>query len=101
FCLSSQHAEDVAAYVARVAAVPGTDQGALATAVQQTQQKPVKEQAGNLRIDADPSGQLKFTASSATATPGPVTITMHNASSVPHDIAIRGNGVNQVGQIVP
>ena len=46
------------------------DTGALGQAVQQAQQKAVKEQNGTLQIDADPTGQLKFLASSATATPG-------------------------------
>jgi plastocyanin len=100
FCLSSQHAEDVAAYVAHVAAEPGADVGALATAVQQLQQTTAKEQNGVLSIDADPTGQLKFTAARAIASPGSVTIKMKNASSVPHDIAIRGMGVSQVGQVV-
>jgi plastocyanin len=95
-----QDAADVAGYVAAVAAKPGQDTGALGQAVQATQQKAVKEQNGKLQIDADPTGQLKFLASSATATPGGVTINMLNKSSVPHDIAIRGNGVNQVGKVV-
>jgi uncharacterized cupredoxin-like copper-binding protein len=29
-----------------------------------------------------------------------VTIDMKNASSVPHDIAVQGNGINQVGKVV-
>ena len=63
-------------------------------------QKPVSEKAGKLEIDADPTGQLKFIASSATATAGQVTINMLNKSSTPHDIAISGAGVSQVGKIV-
>ncbi|MDQ6607426.1 MAG: plastocyanin/azurin family copper-binding protein, partial [Actinomycetota bacterium] len=43
---------------------------------------------------------LKFLASSATATPGSVTLRMANKSSVSHDIAIQGGGLNQVGKIV-
>jgi plastocyanin len=95
-----QDAQDVAAYVARVAAVPGQDSGALATAVASVNQKPAIEKAGVLQIDADPTGQLKFLASSARATAGQVTLKMKNMSSVPHDIAVRGNGVSQVGSIV-
>jgi plastocyanin len=95
-----QSAGDIAGYVAKVAAVPGQDTGALATAVATVSQKPVTEQNGKLQIDADPTGQLKYLASSATATPGPVTIKMFNKSSVPHDIAITGGGLNQVGAIV-
>jgi plastocyanin len=95
-----QSAEDVAAYVAHVAAVPGQDTGALATAVASVTQKPVSEKNGSLQIDADPTGQLKFLASGASATPGKVTLRMKNMSSVPHDIAVKGGALNQVGPIV-
>jgi mono/diheme cytochrome c family protein len=98
--VEGQDAQDVAAYVARVAAIPGQDSGELATAVQTVKQKPAVEKNGSLQIDADPNGQLKFLASSASATAGKVTINMKNAASVPHDIAIRGNGVSQVGKVV-
>jgi plastocyanin len=94
-----QNAQDVAAYVAQVASIPGQDTGALATAVGTAKQAPAVEKAGTLEIDADPTGQLRFLASSATAKPGKVTIKMQNKSSVPHDIAIKG-AVNQVGPIV-
>ncbi len=97
---TGQEAEDVAGYVAQVAAKPGQDTGALATAVQSVAQKPASEQNGVVEIDADPTGQLKFLASSASAKAGKVTLRMKNASSVPHDIAIRGAGANQVGPIV-
>jgi plastocyanin len=93
-------AQDVAAYVARVAAVPGKDTGALGAAVAAVSQKPVTEKNGKLQIDADPTGQLKFLASKASATAGKVTIAMLNKSSVPHDIAIRSGALNQVGKIV-
>jgi plastocyanin len=98
--LNGQAAQDVAAYVGAVAGVPGQDTGELATAVATVNQKPVAEKNGVLEIDADPTGQLKFLASSATATPGKVQIRMHNMSSTPHDIAITGGGVNQVGPVV-
>ena len=95
-----QDAQDVAAYVAQVAAVPGQDTGALASAVASVNQKPAVEKAGQLEIDADPTGQLKFLASKASATAGQVTLKMKNPSSTPHDIAVQGNGINQVGQVV-
>ncbi len=95
-----QAAQDVAAYVGLVASRPGVDAGALAAAVPSVNQKPAVEKSGLLEIDADPTGQLKFLASSATATPGKVQIKMQNKSSTPHDIAISGGGVNQVGKIV-
>ena len=95
-----QDAQDVAAYVAEVAAIPGQDTGALATAVAQVNQKPAVEKSGVVEIDADPTGQLKFLASSASATAGKVTLRMENRSSTPHDIAITGGGVSQTGPIV-
>ncbi len=97
---TGQDAQDVAAYVAHVAAIPGQDEGALATAVQNVSQKPAAERNGIVEIDADPTGQLKFLASSATATAGNVTLRMKNMSSVQHDISIRGAGINKVGPIV-
>jgi plastocyanin len=100
FCLSSQEVQDVAAYVSHVAAVPGQDVGALATAVPQVSQKPAVEKNGVVEINANPTGQLKFTASRATATPGTVTLRMQNMSSVQHDISIKGAGINKVGPIV-
>jgi plastocyanin len=95
-----QQAQDVAAYVSAVAAVPGQDTGALGSAVAATTQHKAVEKAGVVEIDADPTGQLKFLASSASATPGKVTLQMKNMSSVSHDIAITGGGLNQIGQIV-
>jgi plastocyanin len=98
--VTGQAAQDVAAYVAHVASIPGQDTGALATAVSAVTQKPAVEQNGMLEIDADPSGQLKFLASSASAKAGKVTLRMLNKSSVPHDIALQGGGLNQIGSVV-
>jgi mono/diheme cytochrome c family protein len=95
-----QDAQDVAAYVGRVAAIPGQDTGALASAVASVSQKPAIEKGGVIQIDADPTGQLKYLASSALGTAGAVTIKMANKSSVTHDIAISGNGVNEVSDLV-
>jgi mono/diheme cytochrome c family protein len=96
-----QAAQDVAAYVATVASIPGQDSGALATAVATVSQKPATEQNGVVEIDADPNGALKFTASSATASAGKVTLRMQNKSSVQHDIGIRSaSGSSKVGPIV-
>jgi plastocyanin len=98
--LNGQAAQNVAAYVGEVAGKPGQDTGELAAAVANVQQKPAAEKNGVLEIDADPTGQLKFLASSASATPGKVELRMHNMSSTPHDIAITGGGVNQIGSVV-
>lgn len=96
--LQGQDAQDVAAYVAHVAAVPGQDTGALASAVQTVTQTAAVEKNGVLEIDADPTGQLRFLASKASATAGQVTLRMKNGSPVTHDIAVQGpGGINQVG----
>jgi len=93
-------AQDVAAYVGLVAGRSGQDTGALATAIPSVSSKPAVEKDGVVEINADPTGQLKFTAPSASATAGKVTIRMQNMSSVMHDIAITGGGVNMIGPIV-
>jgi mono/diheme cytochrome c family protein len=81
---------DVAAYVASAVANPGQDTGLLATAVPSpTSGKPAVESGGQLEIDADPSGQLAYTAKTASATAGPLTIKMKNAASIPHNIALQ------------
>ena len=43
-----------------------------------------------LALQADPTGQLKFVESKLTAKAGEITITLTNASAVPHDVAIDG-----------
>jgi mono/diheme cytochrome c family protein len=91
---------DVATYVALVAAHKGKDTGDLATAVQTVASKPAVEKAGTLEIDADPTGQLRFLAPSATATAGSVTLKSINKSAVGHDISVKGAGVDAHGKVV-
>jgi mono/diheme cytochrome c family protein len=94
-------ATDVAAYVGRVAGQPGQDPGALAAAGRpKVSKKPVVARGGKLQIDADPTGALAFTAVNALAKPGPVQLVMNNEANVQHDIAVRGNGVNEKGPTV-
>lgn len=90
--VSGQQAQDVAAYVAMVTAEPGRDAGRLATAVKTAGGGTAVEKAGTLTIPADPSGQLAYQDSKATAQAGSVTIKMPNMSGVPHNIAIDGLG---------
>ncbi len=93
--------DDVAAYVAAVAARPGKDKGRLGSAVQAAGGgKPVAAKGGVLAIPADPNGQLAYVTKQATAPAGPLTIQSTNESSVPHDIAIEGNGVSEKGEVV-
>ncbi|HZL48298.1 MAG TPA: plastocyanin/azurin family copper-binding protein [Solirubrobacteraceae bacterium] len=84
-----QTLNDIAAYVAQAVDRPGKDTGLLATAVEAPGAgKPAVEKAGKLEIAANPAGQLAYTATKATATPGATTITMANMSGVSHNIAI-------------
>jgi plastocyanin len=46
---------------------------------------------------ADPSGQLKFTSSTLTASAGKATIDFTNSSSVPHNMTIVDSSGKQVG----
>jgi plastocyanin len=80
---------DIASYVAQSVDRPGQDTGLLASAVEAPGAgKPAAEKAGKLEIDANPQGQLAYTATKATGTPGAVTISMANMSGVSHNIAI-------------
>jgi uncharacterized cupredoxin-like copper-binding protein len=54
----------------------------------------------DLKLSADPSGQLKFDKTSLDAKAGKVTITMDNPAPVPHAIAVEGNGVDKDGETV-
>src|SRR4051794_12669345 len=56
--------------------------------------------ASNLKVSADPSGQLKFDKSSLSAKAGKVTITMSNPSSIPHGIGVQGSALDKDGKVV-
>lgn len=91
---------DIAAYVAQAADAKGPDTGLLASAVEAPGAgKTAEEKAGKLEVDANPAGQLAYTASKATASAGPVTIVMANMSGVTHNIAVESgeNGASQKG----
>jgi plastocyanin len=98
--VKGEDAYDVATYVGRAAGVPGKDTGALADIGGAVKKKPTTEKDGKIEIPTDPTGQLAYLVSSATAKPGKVTIDSVNKASVPHDIAIEGNGLNTKGKIV-
>jgi plastocyanin len=93
-------ARDVAAYVASAVSKGGKDQGLLAAVGVKRSNEVAKEQGGKLTIPADPSGALAYQYSSAQAGPGQVQIDSPNKSQVDHDIALEGNGVNEVGKVV-
>jgi plastocyanin len=80
---------DISAYVSQAVDQSGPDTGLLASAVAAPGAgKPAVEKAGKLEINADPTGQLAYTATKAEATPGSVTIQMANMSGVSHNIAV-------------
>lgn len=45
-------------------------------------------------LDADPDNGLAFTQTTLTAPAGMVTITLGNEAQVPHNVAVRGQGVD-------
>ncbi len=98
--VTGEDAEDVAAYVAYAAARPGKDSGRLAEAGQQKSDAVAKAVGGTLDIPAAPSGALAYEFGSAEATAGPLTINSVNDSSVDHNIALEGAGVNEEGEVV-
>jgi plastocyanin len=56
--------------------------------------------SSTLSVSADPSGALKFNKKALTAKSGAVTINMSNPSSLPHAVAVEGNGIDKDGQTV-
>jgi plastocyanin/mono/diheme cytochrome c family protein len=108
--VKGQDVEDVAAYVASVA---GKDEESPVTKI--TPLPPIVEPGGlapgegeaaaaggggeataggAIPVDADPAGGLKFVQTTLTAPAGEVTLELKNESAVPHNIAVRGNGVD-------
>ena len=53
-----------------------------------------------LRISADAKGALRYDRTTLRTAPGLVTIRMKNPALLPHNVAIRGNGVRKLGKIV-
>ncbi len=82
--------KNIAAYVAYAAARPGSDTGLLASAVPAPGSgKPAVETNGKLELEANPQGQLAYTANKATATAGALTLSMKNVSGVTHNLALQ------------
>jgi plastocyanin len=53
-----------------------------------------------LRLSADPGGALRFDRQSLEAPAGEVTLEMDNPSSVPHNVSVEGDGVDEEGETV-
>ncbi|MGH2968487.1 MAG: c-type cytochrome [Solirubrobacteraceae bacterium] len=98
--VTGDDAEDVAAYVASAVAKPGEDSGALAQVGAAVAEGTAEASNGTLEIPADPGGSLAYTFADAEAPPGQLEIDSPNESSVDHNIALEGGGVNEVGPVV-
>ncbi len=63
---------------------------------------PATAAGGALKLTAEEKGGLSFDKKDLSAKSGEVTITMDNPSgaSLPHDIAIEGEGVEEAGEVV-
>ena len=97
--VSGKDAVNVAAYVAEVVARPGKDSGLLAEAVKKPGGgEPAVEKNGVIDIPA--TAQLAYETNAATGKPGPATIRSPNPSGTPHNIAVSGGGLNEVGKVV-
>jgi plastocyanin len=96
--VTGQDARDVAAYVAQAVAAPGEDQGRLA-AVGQGPEGTAEAENGVLDIPMAQAG-LAFTFADARAEAGSLRITSENPQSVDHNIAVRGNGIDEKGPVV-
>ena len=94
-----KEARDIAAYVEYAVARPGEDEGLLAEAVPKAGGgEPAVAENGELEIEA--TAQLAYVTDKAQAKPGQLTIKSPNPSGTPHNIALEGNGVDEVGEVV-
>ena len=93
-------ARDVAAYVASAVGKGGKDQGALASIGAAEAKGTAKAKGGKLSIPADPGGALAYQFADAEAPTGQLEIDSPNESSVDHNIAVEGGGVNEAGPVV-
>ncbi len=87
-----QDARDVGAYVASAIGKPAEGGAGGPSGTAEADAKNV------VSIPTDPSGQLAYQAKSATAKAGKVTLRTKNDASVPHNIAIKGDGEGPVVQ---
>jgi plastocyanin/mono/diheme cytochrome c family protein len=97
--VTGNDAEDVAAYVAYAAGRPGEDSGRLAQAGGGPEGT-AEAEGGVLTIPADPGGGTFFEFADAASPPGALDVRSPNESSVDHNIAIEGGGVDEIGPVV-
>lgn len=56
--------------------------------------------AVELTLAADPDGELAFDKSELQATAGEVTINFTNEASIPHNVSVEGNGVDETSDTI-
>jgi plastocyanin len=56
--------------------------------------------AVELTLAADPNGELAFDKTELQATAGEVTINFTNEASIPHNVSIEGNGVDETSDTI-
>jgi uncharacterized cupredoxin-like copper-binding protein len=95
--VTGEDAQDVAAYVASAAAAPGEDSGRLAD-VGGGPEGTARAEGGTLSIPV--ASGLNYEFADAVAPPGPLTIESVNEQPSDHNIAVDGNGVDEVGEVV-
>ena len=94
-----READNIAAYVAASVAKPGEDTGLLAEAIPQAGGgKPAVAENGELDIPS--TAQLAYETERAEAEAGQLTIRSPNPSGTPHNIALEGDGVRELGEVV-
>lgn len=98
--VTGETAQDVAAYVASAAGAGGEDQGALAAIGVERSDAVARARGGRLEIPAEEQGGLVYEFGSAEAEAGALVIRSPNPSSVDHNIAVDGNGVQETGPVV-
>jgi len=98
--VTGDDAEDVAAYVASAAGKAGEDTGALALVGAAQAEGTAEAENGVVEIPADPGGALAYVFAEAEAPAGQITFRSPNESAVDHNIAIEGNGINELGPVV-
>jgi uncharacterized cupredoxin-like copper-binding protein len=98
--VTGQDAYDVAGYVASAAGADGEDAGRLADIGAKKAEGEAVAQNGTVEIPADPGGSLSYEFAAAKAPAGVLTMKSPNESSIPHNIALEGSGVNEVGEVV-
>jgi plastocyanin len=97
--VTGDDARDVAAYVAQAAAEPGEDTGRLAAVGGQQAEGTATAENGVLDIPMAAAG-LAYQFADAEAPAGEIRITSENPQSVDHNIAVRGNGIDEKGPVV-